>query len=95
MSLDWEGSLRDRAADVDSRAQLALLTPAVGGHGIGGKPMAMAMALWFWHALTAESVGVLPGWLGGHANGCKPRLLAIAPWFWQALTPESVGVPPG
>jgi len=58
-------------------------------------PMATAMALWFWHAVTEESAGVLPGWLDGHGSACRPMVLAMALWFWQAVTDESVGVLPG
>lgn len=83
------------SADRDVGDQLALPVWTVGGHCIWGKPIAVAMELWFWQAITPESIGVLPGWLGGHCNGCKPMLLGMAPWFWQAVTAESVGVPPG
>ncbi|EHB53331.1 hypothetical protein MycrhDRAFT_3794 [Mycolicibacterium rhodesiae JS60] len=40
-----------------------VLAPWVPGHGMGCRPMAMAIALWFWQAVDPESGGAFGPWV--------------------------------
>ncbi len=48
--------------------------------------MSFAITLWFWQALTPESVGALPDWSGGHATPTRPSAAIMALCAWHAVT---------